>query len=186
MNKYERKFNLFSLCGLICGLCPRYHTDGTSKCPGCGGTDFYLKHPACAVITCNKKHDNVEYCFQCSQYPCKKYSEQIQKDSFITYKKVITDFKKANKSGIKSFEEEVNRKVQILENLIKNYNDDKRKNFYCISVNLISLDNLENIMKIIDSEINILNVDKSDKIKLVVELFESVAKKKNIELKLRK
>lgn len=59
---YKRNFPQLSLCGLNCGLCPRYHCNGISKCPGCGGKDFNLKHPTCSVVTCNQKHDNVEYC----------------------------------------------------------------------------------------------------------------------------
>ena len=73
MAPFVRNNPRFSLCGLNCCLCPRFNTDGISKCPGCGGKDFSNQHPTCAVATCNKKHDNVEYCFQCSEYPCKKY-----------------------------------------------------------------------------------------------------------------
>ena len=79
-----------------------------------------MKHPTCAVITCNKKHDNVEYCFQCSSYPCKRYSEPSKVDSFISYRNVISDFKKANKIGIDKYQMELNEKVNILEFLIKN------------------------------------------------------------------
>jgi hypothetical protein len=186
MEEYNRKYPLFSLCGLNCGLCPRYQTDGTSQCPGCGGPDFHLKHPTCAVITCNRKHDNVEYCFQCSSYPCKRYSERSKVDSFITYKNVIYDFEKARKIGIERYQEELDEKVNILEFLIANYNDGRKKSFYCLAVNLISLPDLENIIERIDNEINKQGMDKIKKIKLVIELFESIAKKKNIELKLRK
>jgi len=186
MTEYRRQYPLFSLCGLNCGLCPRYHTDGTSKCPGCGGPSFHLKHPTCAVITCNKKHDYVEYCFQCSSYPCRRYSEQSKLDSFITYKNVIFDFEKARKNGIKQYQEELNKKIRILEFLIKNYDDGKRKNFYCLAVNLINLSDFKRIMESIDKEIIKLDLDKREKIKLVIELTESIAKKENIELKLRK
>jgi hypothetical protein len=186
MLEYKRKYPLFSLCGLICGLCPRYQTDGKSKCPGCGGLDFHLKHPACAVINCNRKHANVEYCFHCSSYPCKRYIEPSKVDSFITYKNVISNFEKVKKVGIESFQEETNRKVEILDFLIENYNDGRRKNFYCLAVNLFSLPDLESIIQRIDSEINQLSIDKKKRIELVIELFESIAKINNIQLKLRK
>jgi hypothetical protein len=186
MKEYKRKYPLFSLCGLNCGLCPRYQTEGISKCPGCGGLDFHLKHPSCAVITCNRKHDNVEYCFQCSSYPCQRYSERSDVDSFITYKNVISDFVKAKKTGIERYQEEINRKVKILEYCIANYNDGKRKNFFCLAVNLFSLPDLENIMDRIDKEINNKDMDKTEKIKSIIALFESIAKKNNIELKLRR
>lgn len=185
MKEYRREYPLFSLCGLNCGLCPRYQTDGKSKCPGCGGLDFHLKHPTCAVITCNKKHDTVEFCFQCSLYPCKRYSEPSKADSFISYRNVITDFKKAYREGIDKYKIDLNEKVRILEFLIKNYNDGKRKSFYCIAVNLLNLTDLRSIMEQIDKKISKQDIDMKHKIELIICLFESKAKKGNIDLKLR-
>jgi hypothetical protein len=181
VKEYRRTYPQFSLCGLNCGLCPRFHTDGISKCPGCGGPDFHLKHPACAVITCNKKHDNVEFCFQCSSYPCERYRKPGKVDSFISYRNVISDLKKA-KEDIEKYKKDLNEKVRILEFLIKNYNDGKRKNFYCIAVNLLKLKHLKKTMKQISKEVNI----QGDKVKRIVDLFEEKANKENIMLRLRK
>jgi hypothetical protein len=186
MKEYRREYPLYSLCGLNCGLCPRYQTDGRSKCPGCGGKDFHLKHPACAVITCNRKHDNVEYCFQCSSYPCKKYTSPSEVDSFITYRNVISDFQKAKKEGLKKYNMELDEKVDILEFLINNYNDGRRKNFYCIAVNLLKLTDVKDIVEEIKKKISIQDIDIKDKRELIISLFEAKAKKENIELKLRK
>ncbi|TET26129.1 MAG: DUF3795 domain-containing protein, partial [Dehalococcoidia bacterium] len=53
MDKYPlKKYPIVGACGLNCGLCPRYYTQGTSRCPGCCGPDFWQKHPGCAFITC--------------------------------------------------------------------------------------------------------------------------------------
>ena len=134
MEEYKRKYPLFSLCGLNCGLCPRYHTEGKSKCPGCGGKEFYEKHPSCSVINCNKKHDNVEFCFQCSAYPCKKYLEVSPKDSFITYQNVINDFEECKRIGIEKCMKRLIKKFDILEFLIKKtINNGRLKNFYCLN-----------------------------------------------------
>lgn len=186
MKEYKREYPLFSLCGLNCGLCPRYHTEGDSRCPGCGGEDFHLKHPACAVINCNRKHDNVEYCFQCSSYLCSRYSEAGNTDSFITYRNVITDFKKVEKNGIGQYKTELNEKVNILEYLIQNYNDGRKKGFYCLAVNLLDLTDLKSIMKKISSKVENPNAALKEKIKLIIDLLNQTAEKNNIELKLRK
>lgn len=186
MMRYSRKYSLFSLCGLNCGLCPRYQTDGISKCPGCGGKNFHLKHPSCAVISCNRKHDHVEYCFQCSSYPCDRYKEPSKLDSFITYRNVITDFKKANETGLAKYQKELNEKVDILEYLIKNYNDGRRKGFYCLAVNLLKLPDLNEIIEQINNKIKNQDMEIKEKIKLVIDLLELKAKKEKIELKLRK
>lgn len=186
MVEYKRDYPLFSLCGLNCGLCPRYHTKGESKCPGCGGKDFHLKHPTCAVITCNTKHDQVEYCFQCSSYPCEKYSIPSNRDSFISYCNVITDFKKIKRDGLEQYKSELNEKVDILEFLINNYDDGRRKNFYCIAVNLLKPSDLKAIMTQINEHISKHDSNRKDKIKQIISLFEEHASKDNIELKLRK
>ena len=186
LREYKREYPLFSLCGLNCGLCPRYQTESESKCPGCGGKDFYLKHPTCAVITCNRNHDNVEYCFQCSSYPCEKYNRPNDKDSFISYRNVINDFEKADKEGLEQYKMELNEKVNILEFLLKNYNEGRRKNFYCLAVNLLTLEDLKEIMIVINEKVSKQNITIKDKIKQIVLLFESKANKENIELKLRK
>jgi hypothetical protein len=186
MKEYKRDYPSFSLCGLNCGLCPRYHTDGPSKCPGCGGPDFHLKHPSCAVITCNKKHDNVEYCFQCSLYPCARYREPSKVDSFITYKNAVRDLEKAKKMGIARYQGELNKKIKILEFLLRNYDDGRRKSFYCLSVNLVELQHWEEIRETIDKRMKKLDMDEKEKIKLIIQMIESIAEKEKIELKLRK
>jgi len=185
MKAYKRKYPLFSLCGLNCGLCPRYQTAGASKCPGCGGPDFHLKHPTCAVISCNLKHDRIEHCYQCSQYPCERYSRSNQADSFITYKNVASDFAKAKKAGLGRYQSELDQKVKILEFLIADYNDGRRKNFYCLAVNLLSLPDLQGIMRGIEGKIQDFGGDRKTMIKTVIGLMESSAKNRNIELKLR-
>lgn len=182
MKEYKRQYPLFSLCGLNCGLCPRYHTQGSSKCPGCGGEDFHLKHPTCSVITCSKNHDSVEYCFKCTSFPCEKYRKESSKDSFITYKNVLMDFKKAENMGIEKYIEVLNEKIKIFQYLMENFNDGRRKNFFCTAVNLLEIEDLREIF------LSIQNIDVQDeqKTKKAVFLIEKKSKDKNIEIKLRK
>jgi len=185
MKVYSREYPKFSLCGLNCGLCPRYQTDGASKCPGCGGPDFYQKHPSCAVINCTLKHDQVEYCFQCASYPCEKYRIESNQDSFITYRNVLADFEKAKTEGQQQYKLELNEKVEILEYLIHNFNDGRRKNFYCIAVNLLSLARLREIIQEIQNNVSPQNIDQKSKIEQIITLFEVKAKLESIEIKLR-
>jgi hypothetical protein len=183
MKEYKRSYPLFSLCGLNCGLCPRFHTDGDSRCPGCGGTD--LKHPACAVITCNKKHDNVEFCFQCSSFPCDRYGKPSEVDSFITYRNVLSDFKKTKKTGIDAYKKELYEKVKILDYLIKTCNDGRKKGFYCIAVNLLDLSDLKSALEEFDEQLAKPNSTLKEKAALMTDRLNGIAKRKNIELILR-
>ncbi len=183
MKDYRRSYPEFALCGLNCGLCPRYHTDGPSRCPGCGGPDFHLKRPSCSVITCSRKHGNVEYCSQCEEFPCPRFSRPSRFDSFITYRRVLSDFEKATKLGIERYRAELDRKVEILKFLIKSCNDGKRKGFYCLAVNLLDLRDLERILKAIEAQ---RKATGSVDVEAVVNRFNEAAKAKGIELKLRK
>lgn len=185
MKEYIRDYPLFSLCGLNCGLCPRYHTEGESKCPGCGGTEFHFKHPTCSVITCNKKHEQVEFCFQCPAYPCEKYQKPSDSDSFISYRNVAVDLEKASKDLVR-YKIELNEKVDILNFLINNYNDGRRKNFYCNAVNLSELEALRDIMAEIKEKIGQQDISLQEKISQILLSFETKASQDNIVLKLRK
>lgn len=186
MEKYKRTTPLYSLCGLNCGMCPRYQTQGESRCPGCGGMDFRLKHPACAVITCSKKHGGVEYCFECSSYPCERYSGISDADSFISYSNVITDFAKAKTDGIEQYMTELHEKIAILEFLLSAHNDGRRKAFYCNAVNLLPLPDLREIMLEIEAKISPRDIPPKEQIEEIVRLIEARAASRGISLKLRK
>ena len=185
MQEYQREYPLFSLCGLNCGLCPRYQSEGASRCPGCGGLDFHLKHPSCAVIACSKKHGNVAYCFLCNEYPCDKYKNPSETDSFITYQNVTKDMQKAKEFGMEKYHAELEEKIAFLELLLAQYNDGRRKNFYCIAVNLLDLADLYDIKEQIRKNIG-ESLAQKDQIKMIASMFEDKAISKNINLKLRK
>jgi len=40
---------------------------------------------------------------------------------------------------------ELNERMEILEFMLENYDDGRRKNFYCIAVNLLKLDDLRDV-----------------------------------------
>lgn len=67
MKGFKRTNLYFSLCGLNCGLCTM-RLDG--HCPGCGGGEG---NQSCAIAKCSLQHNKVEYCFNCSEFPCLRY-----------------------------------------------------------------------------------------------------------------
>ena len=179
-----REYPLFSACGLNCGLCPRYHTNGTSKCPGCAGEGFSKVHPPCGVLSCCQRK-GLAYCFFCGEYPCKKFDGADLMDSFITHKNQFSDMNKAKRIGVEAYEAELNIKIRVLEELLTNYDDGRRKSFYCLAVNLLELQDLKLIMEQIAVEIE---TQAPIKIKATsaVQLFQAMADKKEIALQLRK
>ena len=184
MEYIVRKNPLFSACGLNCGLCPRYYTDGPSRCPGCAGEGFTSAHCGCGMLSCCQRKD-IEYCFLCEDYPCGKYDGVGSSDSFISHKNQFSDIEKAKRIGMDAYEAELNEKVSVLEDLLKCYDDGRKKSFFCTAVNLLDLQDIKTIMGQIDSEIE-QDMSIKTKAAAAVRLFEEMAEKRDISLKLRK
>lgn len=184
MEYQQREYPLFSACGLNCGLCPRYQMSGASKCPGCAGKEFLTKHPICGALSCSQRK-GLEYCYQCDEYPCKKYDNADAYDSFITHKNQLRDNEKAKQIGIDIYKMELNQKINALEKLLADYDDGRRKSFYCVAVNLLELTDIMDIMTRLKYETDSDETVK-EKATRAVQLMQSLADKRAIDLKLRK
>jgi len=176
MEYKTRNYPQFAACGLNCGLCPRYYTVGSSRCPGCAGAGFSEVHPPCGVLSCCQRK-GLEYCFECDEFPCKKYDSADETDSFITHKNQFIDMEKVKRIGLETFKVELNEKIGILETLLKNHDNGRRKGFYCLAVNLLDLCDIRAVMESIGSDTDS---------KSVVRLFEETAERRGVSLKLRK
>ncbi len=191
MNDYRREYPLFSLCGLNCGLCPRYHTDGASRCPGCGGEGFSKKHPTCGVISCSLRHGGVQYCFLCAEYPCEKLAKADRTDSFITHRNMQADFARAGSGGMEAYRQELEKKVSLLQELLAQYNDGRRKSFFCLAVNLLPLADVQAVMKQLAADLPPGGkpddaVARKKKAAQAVALFQARAEQRGIPLVLNK
>ena len=133
MKGFHRDNQLFSLCGLNCGLCPMHLN---KYCPGCGGGEG---NQSCKIAKCSLEHDGVEYCFRCREYPCEKYEHIDEFDSFITHSNRKADLKKAREIGIEAYNAEQTEKTELLNLLLANYNDGRKKTLFCVAVNLLEL-----------------------------------------------
>ena len=179
-----RSYPLFSACGLNCGLCSRYYTAGQSRCPGCAGVGFSEVHPPCGVLSCCERR-GLEYCFSCEEYPCKKYEGVDLTDSFITHKNQFRDMDRARELGMEAYAAELNRKVEILEALLANYDDGRRKSFFCLAVNLFGLADIEALLAQLGNTVG-ADAPVKEKAATAARLFQGAADEKGIELKLRK
>lgn len=180
MKNFHRENLLFSLCGLNCGLCPMYLGD---YCPRCGGGPG---NQSCAIAKCSLAHNQVEYCYQCGEFPCVKYEGIGDYDSFITHQRQVLDIERAREIGIDEYNEEQQRKIRILHSLLYEYNDGGRKSFYCMAINLLPLTETEKILDelIADSQFSAASL--REKVEFIVSRFQSLAKEQGVELKLRK
>lgn len=152
-------------------------------CPGCGGGEG---NQSCKIARCSIQHGNVEYCFQCPEYPCGKYQDAEEFDSFITHQNQLKDIAKAQSIGIEAYNREQMRKANILNMLLSLYNDGRRKTFYSVATNLLPLKDLEDVMSHIEKDGSFSSLTQKEQAKQLASLFEHHAKEKNIILKLRK
>lgn len=178
MKNFKRENLLFSLCGLNCGLCPM---NLNQYCPGCGGGDG---NQACPIAKCSLQHGNVEYCFQCESYPCERYENIDEFDSFITHQHQKQDMEKFRKLGIELYSVEQQRKKVLLNHLLNTYNDGRKKTLFCVAVNLLEIDDLENIINELDMNTSTFTL--KEKSAHAASLLQATANKKSIILKLRK
>lgn len=179
-----REYPMFSACGLNCGLCPRYQMVGTSKCPGCGAKDFLTKHPKCGPLSCSQRK-GFEYCYQCGEFPCKRYDGADQTDSFITHRHQLRDMEKANRMGMDGYKTELDQKIAILEHLLAHYNDGRRKNLFCVVINLLELEDILYVIEQITEETQ-PELSTKEKAAVAAHLLQQMAEKRDISLKLRK
>ena len=184
MEYKTRSYPLFAACGINCGLCPRYYTVGQSRCPGCAGEGFSDVHPTCGVLSCCQRK-GLEYCFQCDEFPCKKYSGAGESDSFVTHQNQFRDMEKAKRIGLEAYAAELNAKVEILEKLLESFDDGRRKGFFCLAVNLLELEDIRPIMEQLDNEMD-SHMSIKESAMAAVSLLQAAADEKGIDLKLRK
>ncbi|MCG8502457.1 MAG: DUF3795 domain-containing protein, partial [Firmicutes bacterium] len=75
---------------------------------------------------------------------------------------------------------------EILNFLLANYNDGRRKTFYCVAVNLLDLQDIRDVVKRMKEATTSDNLTVKDKAVIAVNLFQDVAKQRNLILKLNK
>ncbi|WP_407453001.1 DUF3795 domain-containing protein [Methanobrevibacter sp.] len=177
-NEFKRDDLLFSLCGLNCSLCPMFIRGG---CTGCReGSSCYL---ICEFAPCSIEHGNIDYCFECDEYPCEKYDGVDLYDSLISHKNQLKDMEKAKTIGIENYRAEQRVKKGILNRLLNEYDAGHSDVFFCLAVNLMEVNDLNKIVNEADELTKNMNLD--EKSSFMKDALNNWAVKRNISLKLR-
>lgn len=180
-------------CGLDCGLCPRYYTAGTSRCPGRCGPDFFNKHPSCAFITCCVKKRGLEVCAQCAEFPCPRFegwtgdSDDIPY-SFLTHKRAAPNLNFIKEHGIEEFIGQQKKRIELLETMLEEFDGGRSKSFYCIAVTLLPITDLEASLNEAKQEIDkpyIVPDDIKARANILRKFLNGFAGERGIELRLR-
>jgi len=181
--KVHKKFPTIGCCGIGCGLCPRFYTEGKSRCPGCGGDDFESQHPSCSIKTCCIDKHGLEVCGQCAEFPCKKYTDKdkIERDSFVTHKRIFQNHEFIKTHGIDSFTSEQGTRISILQDMLTNYDDGRSKSYFCLAAALLPDECLQAAMKEVSFEGDI-----KSRTKMLKAVLQKYAEMEGFELSLKK
>lgn len=96
------------------------------------------------------------------------------------------DLEKARSMGIEQYNLEQQEKIKILSWLLSNYNDGRRKNFFCVAVNLLELSEIQEAVKEIQSNDRLSSLPFKEQCLYVAEVFQGIADRRDIKLKLIK
>jgi hypothetical protein len=185
-----KKYPVVGVCGLDCGLCLRYYTEGVSRCPGCCGPGFWEKMPGCGFITCCVKKKGLETCAQCVDFDdCERLAGLLalfrQKDSFISHRPIEANLLFIRERGIEEFAHLEMEKQEFLKYLLNNYDEGRSKSFYCTSCQLVPLDKLKDALKEVEKEIT-QDTPLKERAKTLRALIGNMAESLGIDLRLRK
>ena len=187
-----KRFPTIGCCGLDCGLCPRYYTEGSSRCPGCCGPDFFKKNPGCGYITCCVNKRNLEVCGQCTEFPCSRIVKLLAKgvyDSFLTHQKIRSNLNFIREKGLGEFIDQQEKRIKLLNKMLAEFNEGRSKSFCCLSSTLLSIKGIEESIKISRTMIEKLGIQKDDfkiRAKILRKNLQKEAEKEKVELKLTK
>ncbi|HHX66739.1 MAG: DUF3795 domain-containing protein [Miniphocaeibacter sp.] len=179
MKNFKRNDAYFSLCGLNCGLC---NMRLSGHCPGCGCGE----HHSCSIAKCSLNYEGIKYCFRCNEFPCEKYKDASKYDSFITHMHQFKDIEKFQVIGEVAYSNEQIKKVEILNFLLENYNAGRQKTFFCLAVNLLELEDIQEIVKQLETNEDLEKMEFKEKALYAVNQFKKFADDYGIILKLRK
>ena len=180
MKGFAREETRFSLCGLGCALCSM-HLGG--YCPGCGGG---AGNQSCAIAKCSLEHDGISFCWECSEYPCSRYDGFDDGDSFVPHRNRQQDIALAREMGIDACLVQLEEKRAILDALLADYNDGRRKTLFNTAVYLLPLEDLRSVMAALNSRPELAGQSVKERALTAVELLQDAADRLGISLKLNK
>jgi hypothetical protein len=184
-----KRYPTVGVCGLDCGLCPRYYTAGPSRCPGCAGPNFLDKHPSCSFITCCVQTRGLEVCGQCPDFPCPKFKSEEEyrrvkeSSSYPTCKKVLPNLRFIQEHGTGKFVQQQRRRIRLLERMLADFDDGRSKSYYCRTAASLDPAGLESSLAAAARQIKADRVKPSDvktKARILRGLLDALALKEGI------
>ena len=107
-------------------------------------------------------------------------------DSFMTHQGRKSDMERARQLGIEAYNAEQVEKTKILDILLSDFNDGRKKTLFCTAVSLLNLQDLQAVLRQIENRADLDTLTLKEKSAFAAGLLQEAAAKNNIELKLRK
>lgn len=180
MKGFIRAEKRFSLCGLNCALCPMQLG---GYCPGCGGGEG---NQSCFLAKCSMEHGGLQFCWDCRDYPCPRYDGFDEADSFVPHSCRKADIARVRELGPEAFLTESEEKRRILAELLKDYNDGRRKSLFTAAVYLLPLDALHSVTAVLAGRPELAGQPVKERASAAAELLREAAKSQGISLRLNK
>ncbi len=98
----------------------------------------------------------------------------------------MSDIEKFKRIGLSAYNAEQKEKRRILDFLLSNFNDGRKKTLFSVAVNLLDIDELQSVIQQLESDKEFNDMGLKEKSALVAKCLQDIAEKKNITLKLRK
>ncbi len=98
----------------------------------------------------------------------------------MPYTNVLSDMQKAKNGGIEKYIRELEHKTSVLRFLLEQCNDGRKKSFYCLSVNLLPLEELTRIHE------KLKQIELKQRVSTALKLLREAAERNSIVLTLRK
>ena len=174
-----RTDNLFSLCGLNCAFCPM---QVRGECGGCGSES--LCYPSCQIVHCAARHGNIDYCFECPEYPCEKYDGVDRYDSLISHRNQKKDMDRAKELGIGQYQDILLKKRELLDLLLTEYDDGRHDVLFCTAANLLEPEDLDAVTE--QAKQLSPNASQGERAAFVEQKLHACAEKRGVSLALRR
>lgn len=180
MKGFTRAETRFSLCGLSCALCAM-RLGG--YCPGCGGG---AGNQSCALAKCSLEHGGIQFCWECPAYPCPRYDGFDEADSFVPHRNRKQDIADVRELGLEACLARLEEKRAILDTLLAEYNDGRRKTLFTTAVYLLPLEDLRAVMAALHSRAELTGQPIQARALAAAGQLQEAADRRGICLKLNK
>jgi hypothetical protein len=143
----------------------------------------------CSFIRCAVKEKSIEFCWDCDESArCERWEKHREAskvgDSFVCYQKLEDNIRFIQEHGVEAFEKEQRVREKLLKEMLQWFNEGRSKTFYCIASTVLEIKELENALHEAKKHVEGLNI--KEKAKVLHQILDNIAERKNYYLKLRK